>query len=62
MSVVDVVVVGSGLYGLTVARQFAEAGRRVHIVEKRPHMGGNAYSEFDPQTGIEVHKYGSHFF
>jgi UDP-galactopyranose mutase len=62
-SKVDMVVVGSGFFGLTVARQAAELlGLKVSVIEKRPHIGGNAYSEFDPETGIEVHKYGSHLF
>jgi UDP-galactopyranose mutase len=59
----DLVVVGSGFFGLTVARQAAnELGLKVLVIEKRAHIGGNAYSEFDPETGIEVHKYGSHLF
>ena len=58
----DLVVVGSGLFGLTVARQAAEAGLKVSILEKRKHIGGNAYSEIDPATGIEIHTYGSHLF
>ena len=59
----DLVVVGSGFFGLTIARQAAdELGLRVLIIEKRAHIGGNAYSEFDPVTGIEIHKYGSHLF
>ena len=59
----DLVVVGSGFYGLTIARQAAEVlGLKVLILEKRDHIGGNAYSEFDSETGIEVHKYGSHLF
>lgn len=58
----DTVVVGAGLFGLTVARALAEAGRRVIVVEKRDHLGGNAYSEPDPETGIEVHRYGAHIF
>ncbi len=59
----DLVVVGSGFFGLTVARQAAdELGLKVLVIEKRTHIGGNAYSEFDPETGIEVHKYGSHLF
>jgi UDP-galactopyranose mutase len=60
---VDLVVVGSGLFGLTVAEQVASRwGRRVLVLEKRPHLGGNAYSETDPETGIEVHTYGAHLF
>ena len=59
----DLVIVGSGFFGLTVARQAAdELGLKVLVIEKRNHIGGNAYSEFDPETGIEVHKYGSHLF
>ena len=59
----DLVVVGSGFYGLTVAQQAAERlGLKVKVIERRNHIGGNAYSEFDPETGIEVHKYGSHLF
>ena len=59
----DLVVVGSGFYGLTIAREAAEKlGLKVLVLEKRPHIGGNAYSQFDPATGIEVHVYGSHLF
>jgi UDP-galactopyranose mutase len=59
----DLVVVGSGLFGLTVAHMVAEdLGRRVLIIEKRNHLGGNAWSEREPETGIEVHRYGAHLF
>ncbi len=59
----DLVVVGSGFFGLTVAERCAtELGLRVLVVERRYHLGGNAYSEKDPETGIEVHKYGTHLF
>lgn len=59
----DLVVVGSGFFGLTVAeRAVNELGLSVRILERRPHLGGNAYSEADPETGIEVHKYGAHLF
>lgn len=58
----DLVVVGSGLFGLTVAQQMAERGRRVLLIDRRSHLGGNAHSEIDPDTGIEVHKYGAHLF
>ena len=59
----DLVVVGSGLFGLTIAEQAASRwGLRVAIVERRSHLGGNAYSEIEPETGIEVHKYGAHLF
>ena len=59
----DLVVVGSGFYGLTIAQQAAQhLGLKVKVIERRDHIGGNAYSEFDSETGIEVHKYGSHLF
>jgi UDP-galactopyranose mutase len=61
--VTDLVVVGSGFFGLTMAERAAdELGLRVLVLERRSHIGGNAYSEPDPQTGIEVHVYGSHLF
>lgn len=59
----DLVVVGAGFFGLTVAERCAtELGLRVLVLERRHHLGGNAYSEFDPETGVEVHKYGAHLF
>lgn len=59
----DLVVVGSGLYGLTVAETAAtKFGMNVKVIEKRSVIGGNAYSEFDAETGIEIHTYGSHLF
>ncbi|MEU6036215.1 UDP-galactopyranose mutase [Actinomadura sp. NPDC047616] len=60
---VDLVVAGSGFFGLTVAeRCAAELGLRVLVLERRGHIGGNAYSEPEPETGIEVHRYGAHLF
>jgi UDP-galactopyranose mutase len=60
---VDLVVVGSGFFGLTVAeRCAADLGLRVLVAERRGHIGGNAYSEREPQTGIEIHRYGAHLF
>ena len=58
----DLFVVGSGFFGLTIAERMASAGKKVLIVEKREHIGGNAYSEAEPETGIEIHKYGAHLF
>jgi UDP-galactopyranose mutase len=58
----DVVVVGAGLFGLTVARQLAAAGRSVVVIDRRDHIGGNAWSAPEPSTGIEVHQYGAHLF
>lgn len=59
----DVLVVGAGIFGLTVAERLAtQQGKRVLVVDKRDHIGGNAYSEFDTETGIECHRYGAHLF
>jgi UDP-galactopyranose mutase len=59
----DLVIVGSGFFGLTIAeRCAAELGLRVLVLERRHHLGGNAYSEADPETGIEMHVYGAHLF
>ncbi len=59
----DLVVVGAGLFGLTVAQQAVEhLGVRVEIIDVRDHIGGNAYSYMDEETGAEIHKYGAHLF
>ncbi len=63
MATPDLLIVGSGLFGLTIAERAAnEHGLSVTIIDRRDHLGGNAYSERDPETGIEVHKYGAHLF
>lgn len=62
LSQADLVVVGSGLYGLTIAERAASNGSDVIVLEKRRHIGGNAWSEQDSSTGIEIHRYGSHIF
>jgi len=53
-------VVGAGLYGATVAQNLKKAGKTVLVIEKRPHIAGNAYTE--EIEGINVHKYGAHIF
>jgi UDP-galactopyranose mutase len=59
----DLIVVGAGLFGLTVAERAAsQLDRRVLLVDRREHLGGTAYSEPDPETGIEVHRHGAHLF
>jgi UDP-galactopyranose mutase len=59
----DLIVVGSGFFGLTVAERAAtQLGKRVLVLDRRHHIGGNAYSEAEPETGIEIHKYGAHLF
>ena len=56
----DYMIVGSGLFGAVCARQLKDAGKKVLVIEKRNHIGGNVYSE--KKAGINVHKYGSHIF
>lgn len=58
----DVLVVGSGFFGLTVANVAAENGFSVAVLERRNHLGGNAWSAPEAETGIEIHSYGSHIF
>ncbi|WP_270639554.1 UDP-galactopyranose mutase [Longibaculum muris] len=58
---VDTLIIGSGFAGATVARILTERGEKVKIIEKRPHIGGNCYDEYD-EYGILVHKYGPHIF
>jgi len=58
----DAIVAGAGIWGCTVARRLAEAGKRVLVLEKRPVVGGNIRCETDSETGIEIHTYGSHIF
>ncbi len=57
----DVIVVGSGLAGAVYARKAAEGGKRVLIIEKRGHIGGNAYDKKD-EAGVLIHLYGPHIF
>src|SRR4051812_12049432 len=59
----DLIVVGAGFFGLTVAERCArELGLHVTVLDSRDHIGGNAFSETEPTTGIEVHRYGAHLF
>lgn len=59
---IDAIVAGAGIWGCTVARRLAELGRKVLVLEKRPVVGGNVRCEIDEETGIEIHKDGSHIF
>lgn len=54
-------IVGAGFAGSVVARELAEAGHAVHVIDKRPHIAGNAYDEVDAH-GLLVHRYGPHIF
>jgi len=59
----DFLIIGSGLYGSVIAERIeSKLKKKVTIIEKRNHIGGNCYSEIDKNTGIEFHKYGTHIF
>jgi len=59
----DFLIIGSGLYGSVIAERIAnKLKKKVIILEKRKHIGGNCYSEKDKKTNIEYHKYGTHIF
>ena len=53
-------IVGSGLYGATIAQQAKKAGKSVLVIDKRPNIAGNVYTE--KVEGINFHKYGAHIF
>lgn len=57
----DAVIVGAGFAGSVCARVLAEGGRRVLLLDRRDHIGGNAYDEKD-ESGVLIHKYGPHIF
>jgi len=57
----EIIVVGAGFSGAVVARAMADAGYHVRILERRDHIGGNAYDDFDAH-GILVHRHGPHLF
>ncbi|HGY1165656.1 TPA: UDP-galactopyranose mutase [Citrobacter braakii] len=56
----DFLIVGSGLFGATCAHELTKKGKRVLVIDKRSHIGGNIYTE--NVDGIHVHKYGAHIF
>ena len=56
----DYLIVGAGLYGAVFAHEAVKAGKTVLVVDKRPHIAGNVYTE--DVEGIHVHKYGAHIF
>lgn len=56
-----ILVVGAGFAGATYARELAEAGWRVNVIDRRPHIAGNAFDEID-DTGTRRHAYGPHLF
>ncbi len=56
-----VLIVGAGFAGSVIARKLADAGTMVVVVDQRPHVGGNAFDEYD-EHGILIHRYGPHIF
>ena len=59
-SMYDYLIVGAGLYGAVFAQEAKRAGKSVLVIDKRPHIAGNVYTE--KVEGINVHKYGAHIF
>ncbi len=57
----DYLIVGAGFAGSVLAERLATAGNKVLIVDRRSHIGGNAYDEYD-EAGLLVHRYGPHLF
>jgi UDP-galactopyranose mutase len=57
----DVLVAGMGFAGVTAGRALADAGLRIHLIDRRPHIGGNAFDTVDAH-GVIVHPYGPHLF
>ncbi len=56
----DYLIVGAGLFGCVFAREMTRAGRKCLVIDRRPHIGGNIYTE--EVEGIQVHRYGAHIF
>ncbi|WP_170468384.1 UDP-galactopyranose mutase [Ruegeria arenilitoris] len=54
--------VGAGLSGAVIGREFAEQGHEITVVDSRDHIGGNCHTERDADTGVMVHVYGPHIF
>lgn len=57
----EILVVGAGFAGSVIAEQLASLGYRVRIIDRRPHIAGNAFDETD-QNGLLIHRYGPHIF
>ena len=60
MAAYDYLVVGAGLFGAVFAHEAKQAGKRVLVIDRRSHVGGNTYTE--DVDGIPVHRYGAHIF
>lgn len=62
MSHLPYLCVGAGFSGAVIARELAEKGHDVHVIDERPHLAGNCHTPRDEATGIQIHKYGPHIF
>lgn len=58
----DLIVVGAGIFGATVAEHAARNGSKVLVLDRRSHIAGNCHDELNEETGITAHKFGSHLF
>ena len=56
-----ILVVGAGFAGAVIARELADDGHQVTVIDQRDHIGGNAY-DYDNEKGIRIHAYGPHIF
>lgn len=57
-----ILVVGAGFSGAVIARQLADKGHKIKVIDAREHVAGNCYSEIDNATGVTIHTYGPHIF
>jgi len=57
----EYLIVGSGLTGAVIARTLADAGRRVRVLDRRAHAGGNVHDHVHA-SGVRIHTYGPHYF
>ena len=58
---IDYLIVGAGFAGAIAAERLATAGAQVVLIDRRAHIGGNAYDHYD-ESGLLVHRYGPHIF
>ena len=61
MSQYNYLIIGAGFAGAVCARRLAEGGKKVLVLERRSHIGGNAYDCLD-DSGVLIHQYGPHIF
>lgn len=57
-----ILIIGAGFSGAVIARELAEQGYQIEVIDQRPHIAGNCYTKRDQDTNIMVHQYGPHIF